>query len=85
MAEWKRVNGDNASSYPVEVWKPAAGAKVRVFDVFLSVNNKSTGTVNILIKVRNGGSLDTLHKIGVKANEKTDWRACRRKVSVAFS
>ena len=70
---WKRVSGTDASTYPVDVWKPAAGKKVRVADLFLSINNKSTGTVNIRIKIRNGGTLDTLHQIGCQSNEKKDW------------
>ena len=70
---WKRVAGTDASTYPLDVWKPAAGKKVRVSDVFLSINNKTTGTVNIRINVRNGGSLDALVQLGCQSNNKETW------------
>lgn len=70
---WKKVTGTDSSTYPVQVWKPAASRKVRVVDIFLTINNKTTGNVNIRIKVRNGGTLDVLHQIGCTDNEKKDW------------
>lgn len=70
---WKRVTGTDATTHPVDIWKPAAGKKVRVSDIFFSINNKSTGTVNIRIKIRNGGTLDTLQQLGCQSNQKVHW------------
>jgi len=69
---WKKASGSETTSYPKEIWKPAAGKKVRVWDIFMALNNKSGGEVNIKIRFKLG-TMETFHRIGCGDKEKTHW------------